>query len=94
MIIETCGCDVARITHVSVTGDDVQYKSMTYPERWSGSCSIINCCPVKLTREEAERRIELFRQGGRTALTRRYYREDCKMSEEDIDKMMAEWHSE
>lgn len=88
-IIETCGCDVARIIHTDVDCDDVEYESLTTGYR--GSCSIYNCGPMPLSAGAVKRRLELFEQGGKDALTKRYYVEDCKMSPEDADKQIAEW---
>jgi hypothetical protein len=88
-IIETCGCDVARVVSVSADGDDLVYESLTRGGK--GSCSIYNCGPIRLSQVAIERRLELYKEGGQAALSRRYYVEDCKLSPEEADKLIKEW---
>ena len=86
-IIETCGCDVARVTMID--GDDLEYESLTRGGR--GSCSVYNCGPIPLRPVAIERRLQLFKEGGMQALTMRYYREDCQMTEQQAMEMIEQW---
>lgn len=91
-IIETCGLDVARIVVCDPDEDNIEYESlMFYKGQGHGSCSIYNCAPMLLTKYGIEKRLKLFEQGGRDAVHKRYYIEDCKMSEEQALATMREW---
>ena len=88
-IIETCGCDVARIISIDPESDNIVHESLTRGGK--GSCSIYNCGPIRLSQAAIERRLELYKEGGKDALARRYYVEDCKMTTEEADKLIKEW---
>ena len=88
-VIETCGCDVARVVSVNPDSDDIVYESLTRGGK--GSCSIYNCAPVRLSQAGIERRLELFKEGGQAALSRRYYVEDCKLPVEQADELIEQW---
>lgn len=90
-IIETCGCDVARVLEVDPDSDDIKYESLT--RGGVGHCSIFNCAPQRLRPYGATRRIEMFKRGGMKELTMRYYVEDCKMTREAAEAQYNEWHS-
>lgn len=87
-IIETCGCDVARI--ISTDGDNLDYESLTVGGR--GSCSVFSCGPVRLSEQGIKKRLDLFKEGGKKALIMRYYTEDCRMSVEEATKTFSEWN--
>lgn len=88
-IIETCGCDVARIIMVDAASDSIDYESLT--TGLEGSCSIYNCAPCPLRPVAVERRLALFKEGGKKALVRRYYIEDCNDSPEVVERFMKDW---
>lgn len=83
VIFETCGVDVAIVTKVDAKTDTIEHLSLTTHQ--SGNCSLCYCGPVRLTEQGIKKRLDLFAAGGKRALVRRYYIEDCKMS-----PMMAE----
>jgi hypothetical protein len=97
-LFETCGCDVARVLYTIPEKDELAYESLTrhgftgLPAR--GYCSLIHCVPTPLTRGEVNRRMEIFKSGGKVGLSMRYYTEECKMSEEESAEMIKTWESE
>ena len=90
-IIETCGCDVARIISVDAERDDIKYESLT--RGGTGSCSIYHCGPIRLRPYAVQRRIGLFQKGGMRELTLRYYTEDCGMTREAAEQQYSLFNS-
>lgn len=93
-MIETCGLDIARIVYVD--GDELCYDHVAgrYPGGGHGYCSVLNCGPVILNPVALKKRMDIFKKDGARGLALRYYREDCKMTEEQIADRMGEWHSD
>lgn len=85
-IIETCGCDIARV--ISIEGDDLLYESLT--RGGQGSCSVYNCGPLPLRPVAVQRRLDIFKTGGMKALVRRWWKEDCQMTDEQVAQLETE----
>lgn len=86
-IIETCGCDIARVVAINVKEDNCEYRSLTRPDRGTGNCSIYNCGPKPLNKVAVQRRMDIFKRDGIKGLVRRYWKEDCWMTDEEITAM-------
>ncbi len=89
-VIETCSCDVARV--IFTDESDVEYVSLT--TGMHGSCNIIACAPVPLRPAAIARRLQLFKEGGKRALTMRYYTEDCQLTPEAAVELAEKWEPE
>lgn len=83
--------NVARV--VSVDGDELEYERLFggYAAGTRGHCSVFNCGPVRLSEGAIERRKAAFEKGGFRGLQHRYFHEDCKMTQEQIDEYLKEW---
>lgn len=95
-VIETCGVDVARIKEID--GRDITYEYMfgRYTSS-TGSCCLMNCGPVRLNPAAIERRRQIFEREGYQGMVRRYWREDCHMTNEQIAEAEAhdkKWRGE